>query len=83
MITKQVRVRLTAEELKSLESIAEQCGLNATALATVLLKSAVAAVKANNNRISLPLHFQIAQTECAPARAGVLNEPKPKYGGRT
>ena len=59
MTTKQIRIRLTTDELKELEQLAESCDLNVTALAAVLIKAALRAVGDNAGRLILPLKFKV------------------------
>jgi hypothetical protein len=76
MKTEQIRVRLTDDETKGLRDLAQNCGLQTTALAGVFVR-ALRSVAAAGGRVVLPLRLQ-----AEPKERLSLNEPTPSYKGR-
>jgi hypothetical protein len=59
MTTKQIRIRLTIDELNELTKLADSCDLNPTALSAVFVKAAMRAAEENDGRLVLPLRFKV------------------------
>ena len=59
MTTKQIRIRLTTDELAELSKLAEGYDLNATALCGVFIKASIRAAVENDGRVILPLRFKV------------------------
>ncbi|HEV2210067.1 MAG TPA: hypothetical protein VG167_14905 [Verrucomicrobiae bacterium] len=68
MQTKQLHVRLTEEELTALKGIAEQCEINATALAGFFMRAALRAVKDYGQRLKLPPNFAVVEEAISGGR---------------
>ena len=58
---KQVRIYLDPDDLAYLKSLADACKARDTAILGVLCSAALAAVKANDGRFTMPLHFRVAE----------------------
>jgi hypothetical protein len=59
MTTEQIRIRLTTDELKELQNLAESCELSMTALSGIFVKAALRAIQANHGRLALPLQLKV------------------------
>ena len=70
MVTKQLNLRVDAEDVKDLEEIAQTCGLNRTALSVLVLKSAIKAIRANGNRFQMPLVLAIVAESATSSSKG-------------
>lgn len=55
----QVRVRITEEDGVIIESLAADAAMQNIDIASAILHAGVRAIAANNNRLTLPLRFQI------------------------
>lgn len=73
MTTEQIRIRISKEEADSLRKLSDKCGVPYTALVGVFIKAGLEAVKKNNDRVSLPLNFEIKEdcpnTDRGPTRS--------------
>ena len=81
MVTKQLNLRVDAEDIKDLEDIAQTCGLNRTALSVLVLKSAIKAIRANGNRFQMPLVLAIVAESAASSSKGTSKKAVRVGGG--
>lgn len=70
MQTTQINVRLPPDDMDALKALATEYGLNPTMLAKLFVSSALKAVKASGQKITLPLEFHLAT---APREAWQVN----------
>ena len=71
MDTKVLHIRLDVDRYEALRKLGEACRLNTTALGVILLESAIQAIARNQDRVPLPLQFEVK--EALPPRS----EPRP------
>jgi hypothetical protein len=62
MKTKQIRIRLSPDDSDLLEELCSGHG-SKQSLAGIILSAACTAIRENNNRVSLPVHFTVGLHE--------------------
>ena len=75
MQTKQIHVRLTEEEISTMEAIAADCDVNSSLLGRFFIRAALRAVKAYSERIRLPIDFQVIEDASSRTGAPALASP--------
>jgi hypothetical protein len=60
MTTEQIKIRLTTDEARQLRQLADDCGVQMTALSSIFVRAGVNAVKENGGELSLPLQLRVA-----------------------
>jgi hypothetical protein len=60
MTTEQTKIRLTTDEMKELRRLADNCGIQLTALGSLFVRAAMSAVKENDNRFHMPLKLEVS-----------------------
>jgi hypothetical protein len=63
MTTKQIRIRLTTDEMQELKKFADNCDLNAASLCAIFVKAALRAADECGGRLVLPLRFRVEDTK--------------------
>lgn len=71
---KQVRIYVDGERRALFEHLVSRTGLSETGIMTLLISSALDAVKANGGQVSLPLNLCVA----GPPSPLILNDAPPK-----
>ena len=82
METKQLHVRLTADEMEVLKRTALECEVNPTVLAGFCIRASLRAFKAHGQRLRLPIDFRIIEDPAdfppaAPRLSDALNDRAP------
>lgn len=73
---KQVRIYVEGERRKLFEHLVERSGLSETGIMSLLVTSALDAVRANGGQVTLPLQLSVGASASAPL---ILNDaPTPK-----